>query len=390
MTASGANVDSYRARPGTVPAGIPVGDDQGVGEIPHGRLHQPAGTLGLPPDDCGQVSAPGGEHRAADGQRLHRHQTERFGPHRGHQDDGGGREMTGHLVARYVPDPFDVGALGCGGLHERPQRPIAEDPQRAQGADGVPAPGIEQQRQALLGRETAGEQEAVPGPRGHARIGHGVRLHGDAAALDAVSGQVLGDERADRQEALHAAPGAAVRHHRHGHGHRLQAGAPIAGVLHGGPWRPTPGASVTGRAVAEVVARDAHVAEVVHGLHHRDAQGVGGTHHPRRQQRVRVVQVHDVGAAVAQHPGEALVRRTGVDRRPAHQHLAHRRHQLDLFGAAQEQLHIDARVAELLRLARHDLVLSRRVRGRVSVVCNEDSHGRSPPQVGDCRWRSPR
>src|SRR6185295_11357590 len=57
-------------------------------------------------------------------------------------------------------------------------------------------------------------------------------------------------------------------------------------------------------AVAEVHAGRADLPVVVDRLHHRDPELVRSTYHRGRQQRVRVVQVHDVRLLSTQHSSQ--------------------------------------------------------------------------------------
>ncbi len=114
--------------------------------------------------------------------------------------------------------------------------------------------------------------------------------------------------------------------HRRGLGTR----SPVAGVPNG--WRrkrPTD-TVVAVRTIAVKQAVDAGLAEVVHGVHHRYAVRVRGADDPWRDQRVRIVQVKDIGPVLGEQPTELALGATSVGGRYRERGSLQRRQRRDL------------------------------------------------------------
>ena len=137
------------------------------------------------------------------------------------------------------------------------------------------------------------------------------------------------------------------------HDRALRPGAAVAAVHDRGQReRPAP-AVVADVAVAEVEPGGADLAVVVHRLDHRQAVGVRGAHDPRRDQRVRVVQVQHVRAVLPDERDQVALGVRRPDRRERQQRLLQLADSAPISSELRRNgTHLDAGGAQLRRSRR--------------------------------------
>ena len=128
-------------------------------------------------DDLGEAAGAGRDHRPAVRQRLGRGAAEGLVPDRRHHDRRAATRCGPMSDGVDLTHPADPGVRGCRRLDVARQVAVAHDAQL--GVHVGPAPGVEQQVDALVGRQAPEEHErALLGCRGRgvAGAGHAVEL----------------------------------------------------------------------------------------------------------------------------------------------------------------------------------------------------------------------
>ena len=272
-------------------------------------------------------------------------------PNGSSQTDGTRTARAAAISRSTSPAPGAARSRGAGiargGSDRVRQRPVADESQpRPRSLD--PAPGVEQQVDALVSGELPDEDEGVVGARRRDGDVWSWRrttsvLHVDTLRVEPGGVHEPASERLADGDRGGAGAGEPAEDRRRP-GHEQAAARASRGSSGAGPRGPaSPVAQRAVRPRPELGALDARDPQVAGGPHHREPPRQGGGTAARGQEREQVVDVDEIGP----HPGDVGLESSGRGGRPRGRRrrpqLVHHATRQDVVVGDLMPVHVDAR-----------------------------------------------